>query len=76
MKSTLNLTQIPAFFLCVLLTSPLFGQQSFNKEEFNSRRERMFEKLGDGIGLVWGNMHQVAPIKFRQSPDLYYLSAT
>ena len=59
----------------VVLAAPrlLAGQDAFPREEFEARRERLFDKLGDNIGIVWGGFPSNEPVKFRQSPDLYYL---
>ena len=32
------------------LAVPVFAQQPFNKSEFVARREKLFEKIPDGIG--------------------------
>src|ERR1044072_7947231 len=51
-----------------------FAQQPFNKNEFEGRRGRLFEKIGDGIAVIFAARDQFYPIKFRQSPDFYYLT--
>lgn len=66
-----------AFFVCFFL-SPLsvFGQQqeSFPKEEFRARRAKLVERIGDGVAVIFGADSHIYPVKFRQSPDFYYLT--
>ncbi len=50
------------------------AQETFNKEEFAARRAKVFEKIGDGVAIVFANEKHRYPLKFRQSPDFYYLS--
>ena len=64
---------ITALFLLVLAV-PAFAQQPFNKSEFVTRREKLFEKIPDGIAVLFGAKGQHYPVKFRQTPDFYYLT--
>ena len=50
------------------------AQQPFNKSEFVARRAKLFEKMPDGIAVIFGAKGQFYPVKFRQSPDFYYLT--
>src|SRR4029453_8626357 len=50
------------------------GQQPFNKAEFAARRAKLFEKIPDGIAVIFAAKTQFYPIKFRQAPDFYYLT--
>src|ERR1044072_1787976 len=63
---------------CLLITFAIaisaFAQQPFNKSEFEGRRARLFEKIGDGVAVIFAARDQFYPIKFRQSPDFYYLT--
>ncbi|MEN3327110.1 MAG: Xaa-Pro aminopeptidase [Acidobacteriota bacterium] len=63
---------------CLLITLAIaisaFAQQPFNKSEFEGRRARLFEKIGDGVAVIFAAKDQFYPIKFRQSPDFYYLT--
>ena len=64
-------------FTCLVfiaLAVPTFAQQPFNKSEFVARREKLFEKIPDGIVVIFGARGQFYPVKFRQSPDFYYLT--
>ena len=53
---------------------PAFAQRPFNKSEFVARRDKLFEKIPDGIAVLFGAKAQHYPVKFRQSPDFYYLT--
>lgn len=64
---------VPLLFL-VLTVSVAHGQQAFNKNEFVARRAKLFEKIPDGIAVVFAAKDQLYPIKFRQAPDFYYLT--
>jgi hypothetical protein len=58
-----------------IASSSAFSQeQPFNKGEFAARRAKLFEKISDGVGIVFAAKGQVYPVKFRQSPDFYYLT--
>ena len=64
------------FTLLVLLAlaATAFAQQPFNKSEFEARRAKLFEKIPDGVAVIFAAKHQNYPVKFRQSPDFYYLT--
>jgi len=64
------------FLACfvIALAVPAFAQQPFNKSEFVARREKLFEKIPDGIVVLFAAKEQHYPVKFRQSPDFYYLT--
>ncbi|HUR93248.1 MAG TPA: Xaa-Pro peptidase family protein [Gemmatimonadales bacterium] len=50
------------------------AQDTFDKAEFAARRDRLMERIGDGIAVVLGEEEHVYPVRFRQSPDLFYLT--
>ena len=50
------------------------AQQPFNKAEFVARRAKLFEKIPDGVAVLFAAKGQHYPVKFRQSPDFYYLT--
>lgn len=52
----------------------LSAQSTFAKAEFAARRERLLATIGDGIAVILGGEELPAPVRFRQSPDLYYLT--
>jgi Xaa-Pro aminopeptidase len=58
----------------ITLVPTAFAQQPFNKSEFAARRAKLFEKIPDGIAVLFSARGQLYPIKFRQSPDFYYLT--
>jgi len=64
---------ITPIFIFVLAVST-FAQQPFNKSEFVARRAKLFEKIPDGVAVLFGARMQHYPVKFRQSPDFYYLT--
>lgn len=55
------------------LSFQLVAQNSIPKEELAARREKLFQKIGDGIGILWGAESPNAPTRFNQAPDIYYL---
>ena len=59
------------FFALVVST---FAQQPFNKNEFVERRAKLFEKISDGVAVIFAAKGQHYPLKFRQAPDFYYLT--
>ena len=63
-----------ASIILLVLAAPIFAQQPFNKNEFASRRAKLFEKIPDGIAVIFAAKAQHYPVKFRQAPDFYYLT--
>ena len=64
------------FIILVLWLSvsfQLYAQNSIPKDELTARREKLFQKIGDGIAILWGAELPNAPTRFNQAPDLYYL---
>ena len=55
----------------IALAVPAFAQQPFYKGEFVARREKLFEKIPDGIAVLFAAKEQHYPVKFRQAPDFY-----
>jgi Xaa-Pro aminopeptidase len=61
--------------LLLLACLPLpLAAQDFDKAEFAARREKLLAKIPDGIAVVLGGIEHPYPIRFRQSPDFYYLT--
>ena len=60
--------------LLLVLGVGAFAQQPFNKAEFVARRTKLFEKIPDGVAVIFASKSQHYPVKFRQSPDFYYLT--
>ncbi len=44
------------------------------KPTFAARRAKLIEKIGDGVAVIFGNESHPYSVKFRQSPDFYYLT--
>lgn len=75
MKLSLNTRHILISTLVLLaLAASSFAQRPFNKEEFAARRAKLFEKIPDGVAVIFAARGQHYPVKFRQSPDFYYLT--
>lgn len=62
----------PVVFIALAVSA--FAQQPFNKTEFVERRAKLFEKISDGVAVVFAAKRQHYPVKFRQAPDFYYLT--
>jgi Xaa-Pro aminopeptidase len=52
----------------------LSAQTLFDKAEFAARRDRLMAGIGDGIAVILGGEEHPYPVRFRQSPDLFYLT--
>jgi Xaa-Pro aminopeptidase len=62
----------PLVFLALAVS--VSAQQPFKKGEFEARRARLFEKISDGVAVIFAAKGQFYPVKFRQAPDFYYLT--
>lgn len=61
--------------LIALIPAALPAQaDGFEKSEFAARRARVLEKIGDGIAIVMAGEEHIYNVRFRQSPDFYYLT--
>jgi Xaa-Pro aminopeptidase len=60
--------------LLVVHSHAVSAQAAFDKSEFASRRAKLFEQMADGVAVVFAADPHVQPVKFRQSPDFYYLT--
>jgi Xaa-Pro aminopeptidase len=70
----LSSNSIRYLFVTLALVVSTFAQQPFNKSEFEARRAKLFEKIPDGVAVIFAAKGQFYPVKFRQSPDFYYLT--
>lgn len=61
-------------FLCLTFAGDVCAQAPFDKAEFAARRARVFEQMADGVGVVFADERHVHAVKFRQSPDFFYLT--
>ena len=57
----------------LLVPAPLAGQD-FDKAEFAARRAALLARIPDGIAVILGGIEHPYPLRFRQSPDFYYLT--
>jgi Xaa-Pro aminopeptidase len=62
-----------ALLVLLLLPSSL-ASQDFAQAEFAARRAKLLEKIPDGIAVILGGVEHPYPLRFRQSPDFYYLT--
>lgn len=61
--------------LLVCLPAPsAIAQEAFDKAEFAARRARLMERIPDGIAVILAATEHPYPVRFRQSPDFYYLT--
>ncbi len=58
----------------LLLVPTALPAQDFDKAEFAARRAKLLEKIPDGIAVILGGVEHPYPLRFRQSPDFYYLT--
>src|SRR5215207_1267221 len=70
----LSSASIRCLFVTLALAISISAQQPFNKSEFEARRAKLFEKINDGVAVIFAAKSQFYPVKFRQSPDFYYLT--
>jgi Xaa-Pro aminopeptidase len=50
------------------------AQERVDTAEFAARRARLLAEIPDGIAVILGAEEHSYPVRFRQSPDLYYLT--
>jgi len=60
--------------LLLLLLPPSVAAQDLDKAEFAGRRAKLLAKIPDGIAVILGGIEHPYPLRFRQSPDFYYLT--
>ena len=72
--SSISIRYVFITLVVLVLATSSFAQHPFNKDEFVARRTKLFEKIGDGMAIVFAAKGQHYPVKFRQSPDFYYLT--
>ena len=70
----LSSTSVFIAIILFAITATAQQPQSFNKAEFEARRAKLFEKISDGIAVIFAAKDQHYPLKFRQAPDFYYLT--
>ena len=57
-----------------LLADVAVSQTEFNKAEFAARRAKVFEKIGDGVAIVFANEEHPHAVRYREAPDFFYLT--
>jgi Xaa-Pro aminopeptidase len=50
------------------------AQTAFDKAEFAARRAKVFDKIGDGMAIVLANEEHPHAVRYRESPDFFYLT--
>ena len=50
------------------------GQTAIDTAEFGARRTRLLAMVPDGIAVILGGEEHPYPVRFRQSPDFFYLT--
>jgi Xaa-Pro aminopeptidase len=60
--------------LVLLLLPHTVAAQDFDKAEFAGRRAKLLARVPDGIAVILGGIEHPYPLRFRQSPDFYYLT--
>lgn len=63
-----------AGLLVALAPIRLSAQDDFDKAEYSGRRDRLMARMPDGIAVILGAEEHAYPVRFRQSPDFYYLT--
>lgn len=69
-----TLARVRLGLLLLLLPLPASGQEPFDTAEFAARRARLLERIPDGIAVILAETEHPYPLRFRQSPDFYYLT--
>jgi len=62
------------FLALLLLPGALAAQDSLARTEFAARRARLIAMIPDGIAVILGGEEHPDAVRFRQSPDFYYLT--
>src|SRR5688572_14149922 len=73
-KSPFTSRVIAAIAFVLLSSVAVFSQAAFDKAEFAARRVRVFEKIGDGVAIVFANEEHPHAVKYREAPDFFYLT--
>jgi len=72
-----SVTRRIGLVLCLMVTlAPMrvSAQERVDTAEFAARRARLLAGIPDGIAVILGAEEHSYPVRFRQSPDLYYLT--
>jgi Xaa-Pro aminopeptidase len=63
-----------ALLLILAACAQAVSAQTFDQAEFAARRAKLLEQIGEGVAVVFAAEPHVHAVKFRQSPDFYYLT--
>ncbi|MGH7498473.1 MAG: aminopeptidase P N-terminal domain-containing protein [Gemmatimonadales bacterium] len=58
----------------VCLPAPLAAQDSLSMAEVAARRARLLAMIPDGVAVIMGGEEHPEAVRFRQSPDFFYLT--
>ena len=61
-------------FLLSLCAPAVSAETPFDRDEFAARRAKLFDRIKDGVAVVFAAPVPSAPVKFRQAPDFFYLT--
>ena len=61
-------------FILFIVVSVAHARPTFPKEEFAQRRARLFEKIPDGVAILFGAETPEAYLKFRQANTFFYFT--
>lgn len=67
-------TVISLLILSLSCTKLVYSQENFNKNEFAARRAKVFDKIGESTALIFANEEHPHAVKYRESPDFFYLT--
>lgn len=76
-RSADSITRRLGLVLCLLVSlAPMrvSAQERVDTAEYAGRRARLLAGIPDGIAVILGGEEHSYPVRFRQSPDLYYLT--
>ncbi|HEX8476661.1 MAG TPA: Xaa-Pro peptidase family protein [Pyrinomonadaceae bacterium] len=66
------------FVFCLMLAAishaAVAADKNFDKNEFAARRAKLLEQMPDGIAVIPAGDAHIHAVKFRQSPDFFYLT--
>lgn len=60
--------------IAVVLVTPTFSANTFDKPEYAARRSRLMAEIGDGAAVFLGAATPASDVAFRQGHDFFYMS--
>jgi Xaa-Pro aminopeptidase len=73
-KRVLLAQALLAIAIAAVSAEPPLFTDAFPLEEFAARRQRVMEKIGDGVAILQGAAEYPAYVKFRQNNQFFYLT--